>query len=166
MTAEKHQDKIIATDSCDAHLNVTVPKFRKAWTYSNPDKKSTVLTISIAPKDADRDRLIALACKLGKIYSIDQVFVGWILDDYPAAKKFGSTGRYASEASNRSVRASYSFDREENSQRLIWTPDKNKPFSSIEITLGPPPLFLKTNSYRLASCPLAPRTELCDVCFH
>ena len=133
------QDKPFVTDSCNAHSGTKVPKFRTAWNYTNRDRNSTVLTISIAPRDTDRERVTELACKLGRDYAKDRVFVLWILDDFHAAKQFGSTGQYATEAARRAVRASYSFDREKNSQDLTWVPDQNKPFDTIKIMLGPPP---------------------------
>lgn len=133
------QNKSSVSDSCDAYSGISVPKYRIAQTFVNRDAKFTSLTVSIAPTDTNREKVVALACKLGRDYSREQVLVVWILDNHRAAKQFRFAGQYSSEATRAALRASYSFDREKNSQELTWMPDRDKSFSTIKIKLGAPP---------------------------
>jgi hypothetical protein len=98
-----------------------------------------VLNVSVAPPDVAEDKLLSLACKLGKDYASQQVLVVWILDNYAAAKRFNPQGEGNDTATSLAFRGSYYFSREKNDQSLGWLPDPHEHSSKIEIKLGPPP---------------------------
>lgn len=106
------------------------------------------MNISIASTDATLEKSIVLGCSLGRANAPEHMLVVWILDDYQAAKRFRSDGEGVSEATKRSLRASYSFDRDSNMQELTWTPDPQNPLSSIKVTLGAPPPLTSVSDMR------------------
>ncbi len=124
------------SDSCHAHSKEKVPKYRIAQQHRNEGRKSVVLNVSVAPSDVSQMKLISLACKLAMTYASEKALVIWILDDYRAARRFNPQGEGNDAATTYAFRGSYSFNRENNDNSLIWLPDPNDHSSRIEVKLG------------------------------
>lgn len=132
------QDGPIA-DSCDAHLDDKVPQFRVASKFTNNRAQAVVIRVSIASVDVTQDKLIGLVCKLARDHVNERLLGVWILDDYRAAKRYNPQGEGNDEATDRSMRASYTFARSDNSQSLTWWPDPRYRSKAITVKLGAPP---------------------------
>ena len=128
------------SDSCDAHRNDGVPPFhvryRREWTYNGV--RAMTMNLSLKPAGITQNGLIATACKLARDHADKDVLVLWVLDNDSAARRFRLTGQGIS-GSGFVVRASYSYDRRDNSQGLTWTPNVHNPATSIKVALGNPP---------------------------
>ena len=128
------------SDSCDAHRNDKVPPFhvryRREWTYNGVS--AMTMNLSLKPADITQNGLIATVCKVARDHANKDVLVLWVLDKDSEARRFRVTGQGIS-GSGFVVRASYSYDRRDNSQDLTWTPDVHNPSASIKVALGPAP---------------------------
>jgi hypothetical protein len=128
-------------ESCESYLSHEIPRFkliRKSRPYSKPGLQ---LFVSISPSNVDRDKLIAMSCRLGKQYAHEHALSVWILDSDRAAKRYNPQGEGNDRVTASSFRALYGFDRENGtgSQSLEWRPDPDNKARLIHIDLGKAP---------------------------
>jgi hypothetical protein len=128
-------------DSCDKYANKAAPNFRVARKVKPDEKTGLELSISLEMRDFMRDKLVTLACKLGKDHADEQALFVWVLDDYQAAKDYTAGPIANGENNNLSFRAVYRFSREKGSeiQTLTWWPDPTDRDHSLQVDLGSPP---------------------------
>jgi hypothetical protein len=127
-------------DSCSAHANDRVPKFRIAKRHRVGDKFGFQLMISLAPKDITQANLVANGCNLGKEYRKEPFLQVWFFDDHHAAKAWELQHETGNRETNLALRGSYGFSRERHEQNLTWfyhPPDWDR---YVKINLGKPPL--------------------------
>ena len=128
----------VISDSCDAHSNSRIPRFRIARNFENATARGRIIKLSIAPEEVTQDKLISLVCKLGRDYANEQVLVIWILNNSRAAQRFNPQGEGNDTPADLAMRASYSFSREENDQALTWWPDPRERSRYVKVKLGAP----------------------------
>ena len=133
--------KVEEKDYCERYLKHEVPRFRVARKHRTEIKPGLVLFVSIAPSDVERDKLVALACKLGRDYANEEALYVWILDSYKAARRYSPQGEGNDRTTNLSFRASYGFfcDSGKCEHSLDWWPDPLDRSRWVHIDLGEPP---------------------------
>lgn len=128
---------------CSAYVGRKIPTFRVAKKSRTDKGRALVLSISLAPSDVDREKLIALACKLGRDHAAEEGLFVWILDSYRAAKRYSPQGEGNDRQTELAYRGSCGFTRDPQAgygQTLAWWPDPYDRNRFVHIDLGPPPL--------------------------
>ena len=127
---------------CDAYSGKQVPAFRVGKEFRTDKGGFLVLSISVRPSDVDREKLIALACKIGRDHAEEDGVIVWILDSYKAAKRYSPLAGENERQTNLAYVGSCGFSRDPRArpeQSLDWWPDTNDRTRSVHIDLGPPP---------------------------
>lgn len=125
-------------DTCDSFLKQEVPAFRIAKRYRTDLKLGIVLQISVAPSDIERDKLLALACKLGRKYGDKKSVYVWVCDSFQAAKRYNPQSEGNDSETMHSCRARYGLIVGTREESLDWRPDRNNPGRWIHIDLSRP----------------------------
>ena len=129
-------------DTCEKYPRDAAPKFKVVRRTRKLAASSLVLFVSAAPRDATRDRLVALSCALGRKYSSEERLFAWILATERAAKRFHPQGEGNDRQTNLAYLGLYGFSREPGDaygQSLDWKPNPLQPEHLVHIDLGPPP---------------------------
>jgi hypothetical protein len=101
---------------------------------------SLTLYVSVASLDFDREKLIALGCKLGRDHRRDNQLWVWIFDSYRAAKWRSTPRKGSNPEADRARIAIYSFGRATDDYgQYLRLPDPARPNEYIRIDLGGPP---------------------------
>jgi hypothetical protein len=133
---------ITEKDTCEHYLQAKAPKFtivRKQRT--NLKEGALFLYISIAPPDATRDNMLAVACSIGKNHADEKALFVYIFDNLHAAKRYNPQGEGNDKATISSYLGMYGFSREDaNSFQGLDLPDPGNSRRLTHIDLGPPPI--------------------------
>ena len=125
-------------DSCEAHAQDKLPKFRIAQRHDLKDGFEIV--ISMSPEDVSQEHLVAVGCKLGRQFRTQPFLMVWFLDNQEIAKVWQFQTDGSSRERNLALRGSYTFDRTDNRQSLTWFNRRPSDiFHKIKIDLGPAP---------------------------
>ena len=128
------------TDSCSAYKTAQVPHYIVVKHWKTTLKPGLVLFVSIPPDQADRPRMVALSCELGRRYASEQSLYVVIFDSTKAAKLFNFSGEGNSNWMYAARKAIYGFTRGDNgTQSLDWAENPDRRNELIHIDLGPPP---------------------------
>jgi hypothetical protein len=95
--------------------------------------------LSIAPEDASRDALFALACELGRKNAKEHLFHAVFFDNFDSARGYRLHQEGEPKISRLSLRAGYSFDRGKGFHTFSWWPKRGNP-DRIDVELGSPPV--------------------------
>jgi hypothetical protein len=125
------------TDSCSAHATDRAPNFRIAKRRPLSGRGLQIF-VSVAPKDITQASLLLLGCRLGRKHRKEPFLMVWFLDDYHAAKVW-ELGAMEPRVSDRGLRGSYSFSRDDGTHELIWFPDQDDHSRHVKVNLGNPP---------------------------
>jgi hypothetical protein len=128
-------------DDCGKYEKKAVPSYRVARKVKPDESTGLELSISLDSSEFIYEKLVTLACRIGKDHVEEHALYVWILDDYRAAKDY-SAGPIANGPNNNlSFRAVYRFSREKGNeiQTLTWWPDPADRDHGILIDLGVPP---------------------------
>lgn len=125
--------------SCEEFENSKLPKFKVVREYPTDVMPGIVLRVLLDPADVSRDKLLALACSLGRAHAEHNLLFVYFFDSKAAAKNYSPM--------NPTQRALYGFSRNAGSvpgQSLDWRPDASDRNRWIHIDMGPsPPLPTK-----------------------
>jgi hypothetical protein len=137
-----HETKEMA--DCQEYMGRPSPRFRIALNGSSDRGLFLVFQGSIPPKDFDREKLIALACKLGKKYANAEMLIVWMFDCFECAKNYSPVEAVMKPKRHMKfgpMRGAYSFSREKKEiyHILRWWPDREDRDTVVTIDLGPPP---------------------------
>jgi hypothetical protein len=110
----------VERDDCNRYLSDKTPDFRIAKRYRTDLKPGIVLQLSLAPSDATRDKLLTLACKLGRKYADNQDVYIWFMDSYRAAKLYNPQGEGNDSEAARSRRGYYALLKDTKEESLAW----------------------------------------------
>lgn len=128
-------------DDCSKYEHKAVPPYRVARKFKPDEATGLELSISLDPSEFIYEKLVTLACRLGKEHAEEHALYVWILDDYQAAKDYSAGPVTNGENNNLSFHAVYKFSHEKGNeiQTLTWWPDPADRDHGILIDLGPPP---------------------------
>lgn len=127
------------TNTCANYVGEAPPQFRVARETRNDARHAITVSVSIARASVTQDKLVSLACELGRVYAKNQTVVAWIFDSYRAAKRYNPQGEGNDGVTNRALRATYVFSRADSVHELRWLPDPSDESQSIKFELGPVP---------------------------
>lgn len=141
MLPSQSSQEIRSKETCQSDQKHAAPRYRVAKKYRTDLKPGLVMFVSVAPSEIDRDKLIALACELGRKYLNEDRLSVWILDSYRAARRFHPQGEGNDRQTNLSRRALFGFSREngDGEQSLEWWPDPIDRNRRVHIDLGDAP---------------------------
>ncbi len=124
------------TVSCRAYSSMATPRFRIAKKYRADLKPGLSLFVSISPSDYAHDKLLALVCKLAKVYANEPAFFLRVFDSYSGAKRFNPQGEGNDDNAVKSFLAWYAFNGETEEQSFAWRPDPADMERWVTINLG------------------------------
>lgn len=128
-------------DSCSAYENSPVPKYHIERKQTGAPGTIVNLFVSISPLDANRDKLIALGCALGRRFAAQDFLAVYILTDRESARQYNPQGEGNSRSVVAAFRGRYTLLRDEkvNGQAIDLRLDPESPYATVQILLGLPP---------------------------
>ena len=124
--------------SCSSLANVAVPKYRIG---QNVGGKTTsdefILTVSVKPSDASREKMMALSCKLASVYAAFDDFYLMVFDEHLAAALYSVAVHVPYEEARLKLRATYNRKRTKGTVDFMWFPNGGDWNSAQRFNLTP-----------------------------
>lgn len=126
-------------DTCRAHINDPVPKYKIERTLKIKSTHLIYLFIAIAPDDLKRDSLIALGCTVGRKYhDWDSVSAEIFTSSHSALNFHLPQGEGNALDDIRDHKARYICNRsgDPSGQQVMYNDDPNSPYMTVVVNLG------------------------------
>lgn len=119
---EEHKSEQV---SCNSVANVAVPKYRIGQNLGGTTTSDTfILLVSVKPSEISREKMMALACKLGSVYGDFDAFILQVFDEHMAAVLYTVGGvDMPYPQANLRIRATYDVDKPTGSSWFKWFPE-------------------------------------------
>lgn len=124
-------------DGCMPYYDRPVPKFHVGRQYRiTAGTGGLVIDISMAPADFDKDKVLAVVCRIARVHPNEAGLFVHVFDSERAAKRYNPTGGNDKQTTF-SYRAVYDYaDTRHLEQAFSWRPDPQDLTRWVPVDLG------------------------------